>query len=202
MWTARCWHATGTRKARGAGITPGDTEGAVITRWWRCWPKAILFSMHGCAQAMRRPIAMRLAFLSEAFALAEQSGVPIKRLRADCGYYGQDLLEWLEERSVGYLIIARQTQPVLRSHGEVEDGVASSFAQDGATDEDLAANSINESPSSTPSCVGLPQLRRFSKLPAPINPILPPLSAVQKRFSGWMVDVAPAPMGAGFHSRT
>jgi hypothetical protein len=55
-----------------------------------------------------------LSFLSEAFARAEQSGVSIQRLRADCGYYGQDLLKWLEERSVGYLIVARQTKPVLR----------------------------------------------------------------------------------------
>ena len=56
-----------------------------------------------------------LPFLGEAFAQAEQSGVRIARLRADCGYYGQDLLHWLEERSIGYLIIARQTTPVRRA---------------------------------------------------------------------------------------
>jgi Transposase DDE domain group 1 len=56
-----------------------------------------------------------LSFLNEAFGLAEQCGVSIQRLRADCGYYGQELLGWLEERAVGYLIIARQTTPVLRA---------------------------------------------------------------------------------------
>ena len=55
-----------------------------------------------------------LAFLRECFALAEQSGTRITRFRADCGYYGQDLLQWLEAREISYVIIARQTGRVLR----------------------------------------------------------------------------------------
>jgi hypothetical protein len=57
-------------------------------------------------------------FLSEAFELAERAGVRISGLRADCGFYGQKLFQWLENRGIAYLIVARKTGRLLRSiHG-------------------------------------------------------------------------------------
>jgi hypothetical protein len=53
-------------------------------------------------------------FLREAFALAEEAAEPILQLRADCGFYGQELLQWLEQRGTAYLIVARQTGRLLR----------------------------------------------------------------------------------------
>jgi hypothetical protein len=48
-------------------------------------------------------------FLREALEMARQAGISIHTLRADCGFYGQALLGFLEEQGLGYVVIARQT---------------------------------------------------------------------------------------------
>lgn len=113
---ARYGHQEGARRGYNPGRHGGRSHHPVV---------AVLAESHFVLHAWLRPgdttaNSQVTAFLSEAFALADEAGVSIRRLRADCGYYGQELLKWLEERSVGYLIIARQTTPVLRAISAVK----------------------------------------------------------------------------------
>lgn len=81
---------------------------------------AVLAQCHFVLHAWLRPgdttaNSRVVDFLREAFELAERAGVRIGGLRADCGFYGQDLLQWLEKRGTAYLIVARKTGRLLRS---------------------------------------------------------------------------------------
>ncbi len=61
-----------------------------------------------------------VSFLQEALALAKKAKIEIRTLRADCGFYGQELLEYLEGLGIDYLIIARQTQRLKREIQRIE----------------------------------------------------------------------------------
>jgi len=60
-------------------------------------------------------------FLREALALADKAKIRIATLRADCGFYGQELLEYLEELGMTYLIIARHTDRLDREIQRIKD---------------------------------------------------------------------------------
>ena len=114
---ARYGRQEGARRGYNPGRHGGRSHHPIV---------AVLAESHFVLHAWMRPgdttaNSHVIPFLGEAFAQAEQSGVVIRRLRADCGYYGQELLGWLEARSVGYLIIARQTGPVLRAISGVKE---------------------------------------------------------------------------------
>lgn len=53
-------------------------------------------------------------FLKEALSLAQKARLKIRTLRADCGFYGEELFEYLESQAIHDLIIARQTQRLKR----------------------------------------------------------------------------------------
>jgi hypothetical protein len=61
-----------------------------------------------------------VSFLQEALALAKKAKIEIRTLRADCGFYGQELLEYLEGLGISYLIIARQTERLKREIQRIE----------------------------------------------------------------------------------
>lgn len=55
-----------------------------------------------------------LGFLKETLSLAQKAGIGIARLRADAGFYGEELFKWLEQTPISYFVIGRQTSNILR----------------------------------------------------------------------------------------
>lgn len=60
-------------------------------------------------------------FLREALARLRGAARTVRTLRADAGFYSHELMSELETQGIGYLIIARQTTPILRHCTGIED---------------------------------------------------------------------------------
>lgn len=59
-------------------------------------------------------------FLREALARLRSARRAVRTLRADAGFYSHELMSELEAQQIGYLIIARQTTPILRHCTAIE----------------------------------------------------------------------------------
>ena len=108
---ARCGKQQGARRGYNPSRRGGRSHHPLL---------AVLAQCHFVLHAWLRPGDTTansgvVDFLRETFELAERAGVRISGLRADCGFYGQDLLQWLEHRGTAYLIVARKTGRLLRS---------------------------------------------------------------------------------------
>ena len=82
--------------------------GPVITRCWRCWAEAH-FVLHGWLRSGNCGTARGVVeFLKEA--LAQLPGSQrIRVVRADAGFFDEKLLEFLEQRELPYIVVARMT---------------------------------------------------------------------------------------------
>ena len=118
IWTRPCSSATAGSKGRCAGPTRASTDGPRIIRWWRCWPKRIFSCTAGCAAATAAPPAAWWNFLKEALALLPEKHA-LRVVRADAGFFDQQLLGFLEQRGLSYIVVARLTRWLKREAARV-----------------------------------------------------------------------------------
>ena len=118
IWIRPCSSATAGSRGRCAGPTRASMDGPPIIRWWRCWPKHT-FCCHGCCAAATaaRPAAL-CGLLKEALALLPEQHA-IRVVRADAGFFDQQLLEFLEQRGLSYIVVARLTRWLKREAARV-----------------------------------------------------------------------------------
>lgn len=86
---------------------------------------AVLAESHFVLHAWLRPgkttaLSGAVEFLREAMGRLRAAGRRVRTVRADAGFYSHELMSELEGQGIGYLIIARQTAPIIRACAGIE----------------------------------------------------------------------------------
>ena len=102
------------------GYNPRKPGGGRTIRCWRCWEKPTSFCTVGCAAGTRGRDSGVVEFLKEALAKLE-SLEWIRGVRADSGFFAQELLQYLEELKLGYIVVARLTRWLKREAARVKE---------------------------------------------------------------------------------
>src|SRR5271156_197878 len=107
IWIRQCWNGMASRRVRSKDTTRVNTEGPAIIL---C---AVLseahFLLHGWLRSGNCGTSRGVVeFLKEALALLPEKHA-LRVVRADAGFFDQQLLGFLEQRGLSYIVVARLT---------------------------------------------------------------------------------------------
>ena len=91
----------------------------VIIHYWQCWGKRISSSTAGSAAATAEPRVGRRNFSKKLLHCGDKRQ-KIRLLRADSGFFDGQLLDYLEQHDLPYIVVAKLTKWVKRAAQRVE----------------------------------------------------------------------------------